>query len=381
MEVSGSRLCNFFTPKAVALIGIPGDTSAPLARPLVALQAHGFEGRIYPINPRHDHLAGLRCYPSLAALPETPDLAWISVAGARVLGVLDECVQEGVRRAVIVSAGFAETDDAGRLRQSAITERARRSELTVLGPNSIGFANLWDRVPLSFSMAVTTPVLLPGDIAIVSQSGGLGGSVLNRLQDRRLGVSYFISTGNEADVGLTECVDFLLDDPRTKAIVLVLEGIRDGEEFVRVAGRALERDTPIVALRLGLTSVGGRLARSHTGAIVGSRRAWDAVVKRVGIVDVTDVAEIADALTWSRRANAGPGRRVAVVTSSGGAAVHLADRLTDAGFELPPLGSETAERLHGILPGYATSSQPARHHRRAVRAQVRSGSPRRRRRW
>lgn len=356
--MAGSRLGALLAPRSVALIGIPGDLQAPLARPLLALERHGFPGAVYPVNPRHASLGGRPCYPSLAALPETPDVAWVAVPGASVPAVLEECVARGVRHVVVASAGFAETGDHGRARQRAIAERARTHGLTVLGPNSIGFVNVWDRVALTFSTAVAVDALVAGDVAIVSQSGGLGGAVFNRLQDRALGVSYLLSTGNEADVGLEECLEFAVGDARTRAIVLVVEGIRDGAGFRRAAARALDADKPVVALRLGITDVGGRLARSHTGAIVGSHRAWQAVAARYGIVTVADVADVTDVLVWLARAGRGALRRAGVITSSGGAAVHLADRLSVAGFELPAPGAATETALRATLPAYATPANP-----------------------
>jgi acyl-CoA synthetase (NDP forming) len=353
-----SRLAGLLAPRSVALVGLPGDPQVPLARPLHALRRHGYPGRIYPVNPRHAAIDGVPCFPSLGALPERPDVAWVAVPEGRVLDVLEQCVALGIPHAVVAAAGFAESGPDGAARQAALAARVREGPLTVLGPNSIGFVNPWERVPLSFSAAVDAPVLLPGEIGIVSQSGGLGGAVLSRLQDRRLGTSVFISTGNEVDVTLDECLGFLVDDSRTGVVVLVVEGIRDGDRFRRAAARALESGKPVIVLRLGTTDAGARLARSHTGAVVGSRQAWQAVADQLGLVVVEDVPEVVDAVVWCTRARPTPLRRVAVVTSSGGAAVQLADALTTAGFELPPLADPAVERLRRILPAYATTANP-----------------------
>lgn len=353
-----ARLAPLLAPRSVALVGLPGDPRAPLARPLHALRRHGFPGRIYPVNPRHGSIDGVPCYPALGALPEPPDVAWVAVPEARVAAVLDECAALGIARVVVAAAGFAESGPEGATRQQALAARARDGGLTILGPNSIGFVNVWARVPLCFSAAVDAAALLPGEVAIVSQSGGLGGALLNRLQDRRIGASFLISTGNEADVTLAECLEFLLDEPRTGVVVLVVEGIRDGARFRQAAARALEAGKPVIALRLGTTEVGARLARSHTGAVVGSRQAWRAVADQLGLIVVEDAAEVVDAVVWTTRARATPLRRVAVVTSSGGAAVHLADALTHAGGELPALPAPAAARLRALLPPYATVGNP-----------------------
>lgn len=352
------RLEKFLSPRSVALVGVPGDASLPLARPLTALRAHGFDGGIYPVNPKHQAIAGLRCYPTLRALPEPPDLAWVAVPGEHVVPVLDDCVAAGVRHAVVVSAGFAESDAVGKSRQAEIERRAEAAGLAVLGPNSIGFINVWDRALLSFSAVLELTSLRPGSVAIVSQSGGLGGVIFNRLQDRGVEVGYVISTGNEAGIGLEECVEFLIDDRRTRIIVLVVECLRNPERFWRAAERALAVDKPIVVMRLGLSELGEQLVRAHTGARPSPGQAWEWRADDCGVVAVEDLDEVLDVVMWHQRAPEATPRRIAVVTSSGGVAVQLADRLTAAGFELPSLGDETHRRLRGLLPAYASPNNP-----------------------
>ena len=339
-------------------MGIPGDPTSPLARPLTALRRLGFPGKIFPVNPKYAELDGLKCYPRLGDLPEPVDMAWISVPALRVMEVLEECISLEIRSLAVVSAGFAETGGAGALNQAALSQRARETGITLLGPNSIGFINAWDRVPLSFSGALELPDIAPGPLAIVSQSGGLGGSVLNRAQDRRLGVSYLISTGNEAGITLSDCLEFLVEDDRTRAITLIVEQVRDGERFKAAAARALERGKPIIALKLGASETAARLALSHTGALVGSRRAWEAVALQLGFILAGDLSELTDLAVWCIRARPVMGKRVGAVTSSGGAAVQLADQLERHGLALPPLSRDTAQHLTQILPAYATAANP-----------------------
>jgi acetyltransferase len=342
----------------VALVGIPGDLTSPLARPLTALRRFGFAGRIFPVNPKYAELDGLPCFPGLRELPEPVEMAWISVPAVRVMAVLEECIALKIRFLVVVTAGFAETGTEGALSQSDLSRRARDAGITLLGPNSIGFVNAWDRVPLSFSGALELPEIFPGPLAIVSQSGGLGGSLLNRVQDRRLGVSYMISTGNEAGITLADCLEFLVEDERTRAIVLIVEQVRDGERFRAAAGRALERGKPIIALKLGASEAAGRLALSHTGALVGSHRAWEAMARQLGLILAEDLTDLPDLAAWSLRTPPVSGNRVGVVTSSGGAAVQMADQIERHGLRLSPLDRETAERLTRILPAYATVANP-----------------------
>ncbi len=351
------RLGAFLSPRSVALVGVPGDPRLPLARPLQALTAHGFEGAVYPVNPKHKEVGGRRCYPTLRALPEPPDLAWIAVPCEQALPVLDDCLAAGIQRAVVISAGFAETGPEGALRQIEV-ERSVQRGLTLLGPNSIGFINVWDRTALSFSAALEVSSLRPGGVAIVSQSGGFGGVILNRLQDRGVGVGYVVSTGNEADIGLEECLEYLVDDPRTRIIVVVVEGLRRPAIFWRAAERAAAVDKPIVALRLGLSRLGAELTRTHTGAPSSSPEMWATQADRCGVVTVEDVEDVTDVVMWYERAGGASLSRLAVVTSSGGVAVQLADSLTAEDFELPPLGDETRRRLRRLLPVYASPNNP-----------------------
>ncbi len=353
-----SHLRTFFAPRSVALVGIPGDSASPLARPLRALRCFGFPGSIFPVNPKYTELDGLKCYPRLGDLPEPVEMAWISVPALRVTEVLEECVALKIRSLVIATAGFAETGAEGALSQSALSRRAREAGITLLGPNSIGFVNAWDRVPLSFSGALELPEISPGPLAIVSQSGGLGGSVLNRVLDRRLGVTYMISTGNEGGITLSDCLEFLAEDERTRAIILIVEQVRDGERFRAAAGRALERGKPVIALKLGVSEAAARLALSHTGALVGSREAWEAVAGQLGFFLTEDLADLPDLAAWSLRTPPVKGNRVGVVTSSGGAAVQIADQIERHGLTLPPLSRETGGRLARILPAYATAANP-----------------------
>jgi acyl-CoA synthetase (NDP forming) len=340
-------------------VGIPGDLTTPLARPLIALQRHGFPGRIFAVNPKHQAIGRLTCYPRVSALPDGVDVAWIAVPAAQVAATLAECVARGIRAVTIGTSGFAETGRDGAARQAEIRDIANAHGLTVLGPNSIGFVNCWDGIALTFSGLVDRERLLPGNVAVLSQSGGLGGSVANRLQDRRIGLSHFLSTGNEAGLGLNERLEFLVDDVRTRIVITIVETIRDGAGFIEAARRALEAGKPIIALRLGTSVAGQWTAASHTGALAGSLSAWAAAAAKLGVITVSEIDDLVDAAVWCSRAGCSrPVRRVAIVTSSGGAAIHTADRLSAAGIEVPSLSGDVAADLRGILPGYASPANP-----------------------
>lgn len=349
-----SRLAALLCPGSVALVGCPGDLSRPGARPLRYLLQHGYPGRIYPVNPRHAEIAGLRAYPSLWELPERPDVVWIGVPAREVAATLAACARLKVPGALILSAGFGETDRAGRARQAELRRIAREGGVAVLGPNMLGFINCWDRVPLTYSPAGGLERLLPGALGVASQSGALGGIIVNRAVDRHVGISAMISTGNELDITVSECLEYFADDPRTQAVALVVEGIRDGLRFRQAAGRLLEAGKPLVALKLGRSRAGRRNALTHTGALAGSTVAWEAVARQLGIVEVEsleDLVEVAAYLSRERRAV----RRVAVVSTSGGASILVADHLEVRGVRLPPLSRRTVDALGRLLPRYAAT--------------------------
>ena len=349
-----SRLAAFLTPQSVAIVGCPSDLTRPGARPLVFLQQHRYPGRIYPVNPRHARIGGLPAFPSLAELPEKPDLAWIGVPASDVDAVFGEVVRLGIPNAVILTAGFGETDRAGRRRQAALREQAEAAGVTVLGPNMLGFINCWDRVALTFSPAGGLE-LQPGPLGVASQSGALAGVVVNRAFDRRLGVSAMISTGNEMGITVSECLEYFADDPRTRAVALVAEGIRDGERFKAAAARLLEAGKPIVAMKVGRSAAGRRNALTHTGALAGSHEAWRAVARQLAIVEVETFEDLVEVAGWLAREARAPRRGVAVLTTSGGASIMTADQLEGRGIALPRLSPPTVRALARLLPEYAAT--------------------------
>lgn len=350
-----SRLAAFLNPRSVALVGCPSDLSRPGARPLLYLQKHGYSGQLYPVNPRHAQIGGLRAYPSLADVPERPDTVWIGVPGGEVQAVLEEAARLKIPNAVILTAGFGETDAAGRARQEALRAIADAAGMTVLGPNMLGFINCWDGVPLTFSPAGGLERLLPGALGIASQSGALGGVVVNRAFDRMIGVSAMVSTGNEVGITVSECLEYFAEDPRTRAVAVVAEGIRDGQRFKAAAARLLEVDKPLVALKVGRSSAGGRNALTHTGALAGSHEAWRAVVRQLGVVDVETLEELVEVAGFLSRERRSPRRGLGVLTTSGGASIMTADQLEARGFALPRLSPSTGRALATLLPEYAVT--------------------------
>src|SRR5215470_6145824 len=227
-----------FAPRAVALIGLPGDLSRPGARPLHFLRRHGYPGRIYPVNPGHRAIDDFPAYPSVDALPERPDVAWIGLPAAQAAAAVTDCGRARIPFAVVLGAGFAELGDAGAERQAGLVDIARRAGVRLLGPNTVGFVNAWDRVALTFSTIGKLESFAPGPVAVLSQSGGLGGCLLDRAADRRVGVGLFVSTGNEADLSLADCLEWLVEDGRARAVACLVEQIREPARVAAAVQRA-----------------------------------------------------------------------------------------------------------------------------------------------
>jgi acyl-CoA synthetase (NDP forming) len=337
---------------------VPGDVTRPGARPFHYLRRHGYPGQIHLVNPGRQEIGGFPVSPSLAALPGPVDVAWIGVPGPRAAAVVEECGAAGIPFAVVLGAGFAETGDAGEAEQARLREAARRAGVRLLGPNIVGFVNAWDAVALTFSTVGEIEALPGGPIVLLSQSGGLGGILLNRAVDRGAGVGLFVSTGNEADLGLADCLDWVVDDGRARVVACVVEQPREPARLAAAVARARARDVAVLALKLGGTPAGARAARSHTGALVGRREAWRAWARAAGIVEVDDLDALLESAILLARTPRPAGSRVGMLTSSGGSAVMLADALEPRGFTFPGLDPGTVERIRRLLPGYAAVGNP-----------------------
>jgi acyl-CoA synthetase (NDP forming) len=269
-----------------------------------------------------------------------------------------ECGRAGIPFAIVLGAGFAEAGEAGEADQTRLRAAARAAGVRLIGPNTVGFVNAWDRVVLTFSTVGELDGFLEGPVAILSQSGGIGGSLLNRMVDRGSGVGLFASTGNEADLELADYLDWIVDDGRATTVACLVEQVRSPERLARAIGRAVARNVAVVALKLGGSATGARTARSHTGSLVGRRDAWRAWARSVGLVEAGDLEQLLETTAYLARAPRLGGNRVGMLTSSGGIAVMLADALEPRGFTFPGLSRETAERIGRLLPSYATVTNP-----------------------
>jgi acyl-CoA synthetase (NDP forming) len=323
-----------FAPRAVALVGASGDANKNTARPQRFLRKHGYAGRVLPINPLRNEILGEPAYPSLAEAPGAIDHAFIMVPGAQVESVLEQCAARGVPLATIYSDGFTEAGPEGAARERRLIARARSLGVRVLGPNSIGLANVANGAVLTVNAVFEMDTLPRGGASVVSQSGTIIGTLISRGAARGLGFAKLVSVGNEADLGVGELVELLADDPDTRVILLFLETIRDAPRLARAAARAHAAGKPLVAYKLGRSALGEALARSHTGTLAGNDAAVDAFLRANGIlrVDLLEtLVEIAPLLAGRVPPRLCREPRVAVVTTTGGGAASVVDRLGTLG--------------------------------------------------
>jgi acyl-CoA synthetase (NDP forming) len=353
----------FFNPRSIAIIGASKDTMAISGRPLRILQQLGYRGVVYPVNPKYEELLGVPVYPRIGAVPGPVDLALVAVPARAVPAVLEECAAAGVRHAMVFSSGFAEArGDEGQALQAEIRRVVERSSLRVCGPNCEGYFNATVGVPAGFSPAIDPERgysgTRAGSVGIVAQSGGLGFALFNRGLELGLGFSIVISTGNEVDLEALDFFEYLVEDPSTKVMLGFVESFKRPRRLIEVARRAAEAEKPLVIAKIGRSEVGRRAAISHTGSLVGSDESYDAALRQLGVIRVDDVDELLDAASFLSSRRLPAGRRVAVLTASGGSGAWLAESFAVQGLELPEPEPAVQEQIAAFVPTYGSTSNP-----------------------
>jgi len=336
-------------PRSVAVIGASADPGKTAGRPVAYLTKHGFSGAIYPVNPRAAEIGGLKCYPDVRSLPEAPDVGIVLLGAERAHEAVRELAARGTSAAIVLASGYTEVGEEGARRQRQLMEAA--GSMRILGPNTIGLVNLTDNITLSATGALEMEGFQAGHIGVVSQSGGILGALLSRAAARGIGLSKLISTSNEVDLDLADFVDHLADDEATSVIALYMEGLRHPAKFRAAALKAARRGKPVVVFKVGRSEAGATAAVSHTGALAGADRMYDALFRELGVIRAQSFADLLDipaALATTRTLR---GSRVAVLTSTGGAGTLVADSLGAAGFETPAPDAETAATLRALQSG------------------------------
>ena len=348
-----ASLITFIRPQSIAVIGASRREGSIGNKIFRNILHEGFTGTVYPVNPTTEVVAAVRAYPSVLSIPGAVDLAVIVVPAPNVGQVIHECGQKGVRGAVIISAGFAETGEEGRQQQANLMQTAQSYGIRIIGPNCMGVLNTDQQVRMNATFSTVFPP--GGNIAFCSQSGALGLAVLEYAQELNIGLSDFVSIGNRVDVSSNDLMQYWQDDPATDVILLYLESFGNPRKFARIA-RSVSQTKPIVAVKSGRTSAGSRAAASHTGALATAEATSDALFKQAGIIRVDTLEQLFDVANILAHQPLPPGKRVAILTNGGGPGILTADACADMGLELPELSPETLSGLMSILPkgsGYA----------------------------
>lgn len=351
------RLRPMFRPESIAVVG--ASESPGLAAMVYGNLISEFPGRRYPINPRRATIFGERAYPSVADLPEPVDLVLVLVPAAAVPDVVAASFEAGHRSAYLLSAGFAETGtDAGRALQEQVAALAARYDRPVAGPNCNGFLNGFLPLVSGFLVAPGEKRPAVGPVALVSQSGGFGSFILNRAVTAHVNVGFFASTGNETDVGVADVLAFAVEQPEITTIGFFAETIRKPAIFLAAADRAAELGKVIISVTPGSSETVARAALSHTASIVGSGEVYAAVCRQHGIVPARSIQELVDFALITQGGRRMSGRRIGVVTSSGGAGILVAGNAADAGLEVPALSPAAQAEIGAMMPDFASAKNP-----------------------
>jgi acetyl coenzyme A synthetase (ADP forming)-like protein len=343
----------FFSPTSVAVLGV--GRSGGVGAAIFDNLRDSYHGPVYAVNPRACEIGGRACFASIEAIPADVDLAVIAVPAAQVDSVVGDCIRKRVASILLITAGFAETGEAGRDRERALGERVRAAGVRLIGPNCLGVVNTDPAVRLNASFAAAFPP--DGPVAFASQSGALGLAMLQAADQLNIGVSNFASLGNSVDVSAADLLELWEADERTRVILLYLEGIAEPRRFMEVA-RRVGRRKPIVALKAGRSAGGARAAASHTGALAAGDALVSALLLEAGIIRAVTLEELFEVGALLARQPLPGGNRVAVLTNAGGPGILAADACDAAGMVIAPLAPQTTEQLRAILPAAANLSDP-----------------------
>ncbi|MBW6536381.1 MAG: GNAT family N-acetyltransferase [Mariniphaga sp.] len=348
------KLDSIFKPKRIALIGVSNNPDSVGGITLRNLVGGGYNGVVYPVNPKREAVFGIPCYPDVKSLPKVPDLAVIMTAAKHVPQLVRECGEAGIHGIIIMSAGFKEAGKEGKVLEDQVkAEKAKFPDMRIIGPNCLGIL-----VPgLSMNVSFANGMPEKGHVAFISQSGALCTSVLDWAYESHIGFSYFVSIGNSMDVNFGDLIDYFGQDPSTKSIVLYVESLSHARNFMSAA-RAFSREKPIIVYKSGRFPESAAAAASHTGALASEDSIYDAVFRRAGLARVYDFGNIFDFTDLVGRKRIPKGNRLAIVTNAGGPGVMATDSLISWGGKLVNLSDETMQKLNDYLPPFWSRGNP-----------------------
>ncbi len=352
---TAASMQSLFRPRSVAVVGASRNPDSVGHRILTALLGNRFAGPVYPVNPEAGHVAAVRAYPSIGDIGAEVDLAVIAVPARAVPDVVEQCAEAGVKALVVITAGFAETGEDGRRRQDELRDRVRGHGMRMIGPNCLGLVHTDPEVRLNASFAPRMPPR--GTVGLCSQSGALGIAIIELARHLGLGLSSFVSVGNKADVSSNDLLEYWEEDADTDVVLFYLESFGNPRRFARIA-RRVSRRKPVVAVKSGRTEAGGHAASSHTAALAAADTTVEALFRQTGVIradTLQSMFAVARALTTQPLPR---GRRLAVVTNSGGPGILCVDAAEAAGMEVEPLADETRDRLRELLPEEASTHNP-----------------------
>lgn len=342
-----------FYPKSIAFLGASSDPIKWGFRILENIVGGGYQGKIYPINPKGGEILGLKVYTQVADIPKIPDFAVFVVPPPSVPGAVKECINKGIKAGVVITAGFAEIGEDGVKLQQEAVQIARSGGMILVGPNSMGIGNsahkLYCQMPSLFPN--------PGPIAIVSQSGNIIGSLMRQFVMYGFGCSKYISSGNEADLHAKDYFRYLADDPQTGIILSYIEGLKDGPAFFQIT-KETSKKKPIIMLKSGVTPAGARAALSHTASLAGSDAVFESMCKQAGIIRVKTLDELMNTSIGFLCHKIPRGHRVGIVAAGGGWGVLAADACADLGLDVVTLPADTINELNSLMPGWWNRGNP-----------------------
>lgn len=347
-----------FKAKSIAVYGASNNPVKVGGRPLRYLLEQNYTGEIYPINPNYEEVQGRKCYHTVEDLPYGVDLVIIAVPASATLEALKKCISRGIKAAVVLTAGFSEVGAEGKAMQEEMVRLAKESGMRILGPNCLGMMNIREKIPATFATVLDNKDILSGPISLLSQSGAFGAHILGMAQKLKVGFNYWVTTGNEADIQVNDCIAYAAQDENTSVIAGYIEDARDGEKLLRALDICLEKEKPVVLMKVGRTQSGTKAAMSHTGALAGNYQVYEAVFKQKGVVQATDLSELIDYASILTQKKKISGNRVAIITISGGAGVMMADKCEEYGLALAEFSPETEAKLKKVLPVFASVRNP-----------------------
>jgi acetate---CoA ligase (ADP-forming) len=348
-----------FHPRGIAIVGASRDLTRIGGHPLKALQKAGYNGGIFPVNPRYPEIAGLICYASCTAIKAPCDVAVVAVPAGMVAQAIRDCGAAGIGFAVILTAGFRETGPAGAKLEAELKDVAAQAKVRLIGPNCQGLLSLQERVWAVFGSVSEETELQPGGVSCAFQSGGFGYAIVNLAEAQGVGFRYCVSTGNETDIAMPELLSAFLDDPGTQMVFGILEGTPDARGLLALGRKSLSLGKPVLIWKSATSEVGARAAQSHTANMTGRIDLYRAAFRQAGLIEVDDVEPIVDIAKLVAHGRIPKGRNVGVLSISGGSGIVFADRAALGGLNLPEFSAETLDALRIIIPAFGSIQNPA----------------------